>query len=109
MHSDIGNTGTVESVAQNVYVRSTAQINYVGVAEVGKLTSETKYMFYAVLMSELGTSEIKKITFKTTDLSRGIIMKLGFSDIVTQLEIVKALEKVLRIAPSRIKVLTSPY
>ena len=36
-------------------------------------------------------------------------MKLSFSDIIPKLTIVKSLEKVLRIAPSRIKVLTSPY
>ena len=61
------------------------------------------------MKSELGTSVIKRVNFETVDLSRGILMKLGFSDIISQLTIVKSLEKVLRIAPSRIKVLTSTY
>jgi len=36
-------------------------------------------------------------------------MKLQFSTIVSNLVIVKALEKIMRISPLRIKILTSPY
>ena len=50
-----------------------------------------------------------KKSFKTTDLSKGIVMKLSFKSIVESLTIVKALERILRISPIRIKVLTSTY
>ena len=75
--------------------------------DIEKLTSETKYNFYAVLESELGDSSISRISFETIDLSRGILMKLTFGDIVENLDIVKSLERIMRISPLRIKVLTS--
>jgi hypothetical protein len=48
-------------------------------------------------------------SFKTTDLSKGVVMKLSFKSIVDSLTIVKALERILRISPMRIKVVTSTY
>lgn len=61
------------------------------------------------MQSELGVSEISQILFNTSLISKGALMKLSFSSIVPNLKIVKALEKVLRINPLRIRVLTSPY
>ena len=104
-----GITGKTESVSENVYDSPTAQINHVIDVPVEKLTSSTKYNFYAVLKSELGDSRIKRISFRTTELSKGVLMKLTFNDIVSNLLIVKSLERILRISPFRIKVLTSTY
>jgi hypothetical protein len=36
-------------------------------------------------------------------------MKLTFNDIVANLDIVKSLERIMRVSPLRIKVLTSSY
>ena len=104
-----GIAGKTESASENVYDSPTAQINHVIDVPVEKLTSSTKYNFYAVLKSELGNSEIKRITFRTIELSRGVLMKLTFNDIVDNLLVVKSLERILRISPLRIKVLTSTY
>ena len=90
-----------------MYNSRTAQINHVVSVDIEKLTSETKYNFYAVLESELGDSSISRILFETVDLSKGILMKLTFKDIVENLDIVKSLERIMRISPLRIKVLTS--
>ena len=109
MINEDGFTGSVESSALNVYNSETAQINYEGVVGLEQLSSSTKYNFYAVLDSELGTSEIKRISFETTDLSKGVLMKLTFNDIDENLDIVKNLERILRISPLRIKVLTSKF
>ena len=49
-----GITGKTESVSENVYDSPTAQINHVIDVPVEKLTSSTKYNFYAVLKFELG-------------------------------------------------------
>lgn len=43
-----GTTGTITSVAQTVYVSNIAQINYLAVANLSKLSSSTNYKFYAV-------------------------------------------------------------
>ena len=104
-----GVTGKTESLAENVYNSPTAQINHLIDVDISKLTSSTKYNFYAVLQSELGNSAISRISFETIDISRGVLMKLTFSNIVQNLDIVKSLERIMRISPLRIKVLTSPY
>lgn len=104
-----GFTGTVSSTAQTVYISGTAQINYVAIADLTSLSSSTTYNFYVVFKSELGTSAIKSIQFKTVELSKGVLMKLTFNDIVANLDIVKSLERIMRISPFRIKVLTSTY
>ena len=74
-----------------MYNSPTSQINHVIDVDISSLTSTTKYNFYAVLQSELGDSSIKRISFVTTDISKGIMMKLTFNDIVENLEIVKSL------------------
>lgn len=43
------------------------------------------------------------------ELSKGVLMKLTFNDIVSNLNIVKSLERIMRVSPLRIKVLTSNY
>ena len=49
------------------------------------------------------------ITFTTVELSKGVLIKLTFNDIVSNLDIVKSLERIIRISPLRIKVLTSTF
>lgn len=61
-----GITGYISSEAQNVYNSVSSQVNNVIDIQVNKLTSSTRYRFYAVLESELGNSEIKMISFSTT-------------------------------------------
>lgn len=56
-----GINGKTSSQAENVYNSRTAQINHVVSVDIEKLTSETKYNFYAVLESELGDSSISRI------------------------------------------------
>ena len=109
MSNQNGMVGSVPSQAQNVYSGSIAQINYQGVVQLQKLSSSTKYNFYSIIDSQLGTSDIKMISFSTTTLSKGVLMKLSFDDIVQNLDIVKSLERIIRISPFRIKVLTSNY
>lgn len=65
MDNTKGITGTILSVAQTVYSSNSAQINYVANLDLSKLSSSTSYNFYAVLKSELGTSLIKMIQFRT--------------------------------------------
>ena len=78
--------------------------------EIEKLTSETKYNFYVVQESELGNSSISRVSFETINLSKEILMKLTFKGIVENLDIVKSLERIMRISPLRSKVLISkPY
>lgn len=57
--------GTIASVAQTVYTSNIAQINYIAVSNLSKLSSSTNYNFYAVLKTELGISAIKMVQFKT--------------------------------------------
>jgi hypothetical protein len=49
------------------------------------------------------------IQFRTIALNKGVLMKLTFNNIVQNLDIVKSLERIIRITPLRIKVLTSTY
>lgn len=63
MSNTNGIVGSVESEALNVYNSETAQVNYRGITTIEKLTSSTKYKFYTVLDSELGTSTIKTTNF----------------------------------------------
>ena len=72
MQNSNGIVGEVESEALNVYSSNAAQVNYQGIVNLEKLSSSIKYNFYAVLDSELGTSEIKRISFSTSDLSKGV-------------------------------------
>ena len=109
MNNTNGKVGSVNSTALNVYNSQTAQVNYEGVVNLENLFSSTKYNFYAVLDSELGTSDIKRIQFETTSISKGVLMKLTLNSIENNLDIVKALERIIRISPLRIKVLTSNY
>lgn len=91
MSNTKGFTGTVTSSAQTVYISNTAQINYLGIVNLSKLSSSTTYNFYTAFSSELGNSTIKMATFKTKDLSKGVLMKLTFNQIVSNLDIVKSL------------------
>jgi hypothetical protein len=82
LNSTIGMTGTVNSTGQTVLVSNVAQINYIAIANLSKLNSSKGYIFYAVLKSELGVSIIKTISFKTEKLSKGVLMKLTFGNVV---------------------------
>lgn len=109
MNSTVGFTGTGTSGAQSIYSGSSSQINYKASISLSKLSPTSDYDIYVISESTLGQSFIMKKSFKTTDLSKGIVMKLSFKSIVDSLTIVKALERILRISPMRIKVLTSTY
>jgi hypothetical protein len=50
-----------------------------------------------------------KKSFKTLDISSGVVMKVSFKTIINSLTIVTALQRILRLSPMRIKVLTSEY
>jgi len=86
-----------------------AQVNYVANASLNKLAQSTKYILYAVMSTNLGTSDIATFNFTTGQISNGVQMILKFNSIVTNLVLVKALESVLRVSPLRIKVLTSSF
>jgi hypothetical protein len=109
MNSTVGFKGTATSGAMSIYSGTASQINYKASIEISRLSPTTDYDIYVVSESTLGQSSIMKKSFKTTDLSKGVVMKLSFKSIVDSLTIVKALERILRISPMRIKVLTSTY
>jgi hypothetical protein len=109
MSSPQGITGVSASSALTISSGSTGQINYVSSVTLSGLSQSSNYVFYAVSSSNLGTSSIVSIQFNTTSLSNGAQMTLQFTTIVATLDLVKALVQVLRVAPTRIKVLTSIY
>ena len=93
----------------SIYTGTSSQINYKAKIEITKLSPSSDYDIYVISESTLGQSAIMMKSFKTTDLSKGVVMKLSFKSIVDSLTIVKALERIMRISPMRIKVLTSTY
>lgn len=109
MNSTVGFKGTATSASLSVYSGSASQINYKATLSVTNLSPTSDYDIYIISESTLGQSNIMKKSFKTTDLSKGVVMKLSFKNIIDSLTIVKALERILRISPIRIKVLTSTY
>ncbi len=93
----------------SIYTGTASQINYKAMIDITRLSPSSDYDIYVISESTLGQSGIMMKSFKTTDLSKGVVMKLSFKYIVDSLTIVKALERILRISPIRIKVLTSTY
>lgn len=109
MSNSHGKSGVSVSSALSVSSGATAQVNYISTVEITGLSQSSKYVFYAVSNSNLGTSPIYSINFDTTLLSNGAQMTLYFSSIVGSLDLVNALVQVMRITPSRIKILTSIF
>lgn len=109
MNNQHGKVGMGVSSALTVASGSTAQVNFVSTADISGLNPSSSYVFYAVLRSNLGTSSIISITFNTTKLSNGAKMILYFTSIVPTLDLVNALVQVIRITPTRVKVLTSIF
>jgi hypothetical protein len=109
MNSTVGFKGTATSSAMSIYTGTASQINYKAMIDITRLSPSSDYDIYVISESTLGQSGIMMKSFKTTDLSKGVVMKLSFKYIVDSLTIVKALERILRISPIRIKVLTSTY
>jgi len=107
LSSTLGVKGVANSSALTIYSGSTAQVNFVATITLTGLTQTSNYVFYAVSNSNLGTSSIVSINFNTVMLSNGAQMSLRFKSIVTTLDLVNNLVLVLRITPTRIKVLTS--
>jgi len=91
MNSTIGMTGKATSSSSSVYAGIASQINYKTTLQISKLSPTSDYDIYVMSESTLGQSSIMKKSFKTTDISKGIIMKISFKDIVDSLIIVKAL------------------
>ena len=109
MNSTIGFVGTSTSSALSIYSGVASQINYQATILLRNLSPTSAYNIYVYCESTLGQSVIKQKSFTTTDISKGVLMKLSFSSIVQSLTIVQTLERILRISPLRIKVLTSNY
>lgn len=109
MNSSIGFKGTATSSPMSIYSGFASKINFKALVEIQKLSPNLQYDIYVISESTLGQSTIMKKSFKTTDLSKGIVMRLSFKNIVDSLTIVKALERILRISPVRIKILTSTF
>lgn len=109
MNNTVGFKGSATSAPLSVYSGTSAQINYKATISLSKLSPTSDYDIYVICESTLGQSSIMKKSFKTTEISKGIGMKLSFKDIVDSLTIVKALERILRISPMRIKILTSTF
>jgi len=109
MSSTIGVKGLTQSSAQTMSSGNTAQINYNANATITNLSQSTNYVFFAVSQSNLGTSVIQQISFSTTAISNGVQMKLYFTSVITNLELVNSLVQILRVSPLRIKILTSIY
>lgn len=86
-----GGNGSVLCVGQDVVVGVPAPVNNLGVIKLSGLYSSTNYRIYAVMKSELGVSDISFIEFSTILISKGVLMKLKFSEIISNLVIVKAL------------------
>lgn len=109
MSNTIGVSGVAESKSLTVSSSKTAQINYVATAQISSLSQSTNYVFYAISRNNLGTSEIKFLNFTTTGISRGVQLRLYFTTVVVNLQLVNYLVQVLRVSPLRIKILTSIY
>lgn len=107
LSNTLGVKGVVNSSALNVSSSSTGQVNFVANVTLSGLAQTSTYIFYAVSHSNLGTSNIFAINFTTKSLSNGAQMTLNFKSIVKTLDLVNTLVSVLRITPTRIKVLTS--
>jgi hypothetical protein len=109
MSNPQGVKGVSPSAALTIASGSTGQINYIANITLSGLSQTSNYVFYAVSSNNLGTSAIVSIMFNTTALSNGAQMTLKFTTIVATLDLVQALVQVLRISPTRVKVLTSIY
>ena len=107
LSSTLGIKGSANSSALTVSSGSTGQVNFVATVTLSGLSQTSNYVFYAVSNNNLGTSNIVSINFTTTALSNGAQMTLTFKTIVSTLNIVNSLVQVLRITPTRVKVLTS--
>lgn len=77
-----GISGSTQSSALDVNSGKTAQINYIGIVTLTKLTQLTNYVFYAVFQSNLGTSSIKSVNISTTILSKGVKFTMSFTSIL---------------------------
>ncbi len=91
MNSTVGFKGTATSSAMSIYTGTASQINFKATIEITRLSPSSDYDIYVISESTLGQSGIMKKSFKTTDLSKGVVMKLSFKYIVDSLTIVKAL------------------
>ena len=94
MNSTVGFKGMATSSPMSIYSGTASQINYKTTIEITKLSPTSEYDIYVMSESTLGESSIMKKSFKTTDLSKGVVMKLSFKSIVDTLTIVKALERI---------------
>lgn len=91
MNRTVGFTGSTTSSSLSIYSGSSSQINYRASISISELSPTSDYDIYVIAESTLGESDIVKKTFKTSDLSKGIVMKVSFKSIVESLTIVKAL------------------
>lgn len=91
MNSTVGFTGTATSSPLSVYSGSASQINFKATISITNLSPTSDYDIYVISESTLGQSSIMKKSFKTTDLSKGVVMRLSFKSIIDSLTIVKAL------------------
>lgn len=91
MNSTVGFTGTATSSSLSVYSGSASQINFKANISITNLSPTSDYDIYVISESTLGQSAIMKKSFKTTDLSKGVVLRLSFKSIIDSLTIVKAL------------------
>lgn len=91
MNSTIGLVGTSTSSALSIYSGVASQINYQATISLRNLSPTSAYDIYVYCESTLGQSVIKQKSFTTTDISKGVLMKLSFSSIVQSLTIVQTL------------------
>jgi hypothetical protein len=75
----------------SIYSSRTNQINFKASINLSRLSPTSGYDIYAFSESTLGQSSILKKSFKTSDISKGIVMRISFKDIIDSLTIVKAL------------------
>jgi hypothetical protein len=109
MNSSQGLSGSATSSALDVQSGKTAQINFVTSAAVSNLNQSSNYVFYAISQSNLGTSSISSISFKTTTISKGVQFRMYFTTVVNNLLLVSSLVQSLRVSPGRVKILTSTF
>lgn len=91
MNITVGFTGSATSAALSVYSGSASQINFRASISIINLSPTSDYDIYVISESTLGQSAIMKKSFKTTNLSKGVVMRLSFKSIIDSLTIVKAL------------------
>jgi hypothetical protein len=71
-----------------------------------KLSAQTKYLIGAYVNSSVGISDIKFIDFETEKSSNGAAVTIAFTSIETNDAVIEAVSKTIRVAASRVNVMT---